>query len=119
MIHADSRRSRSVCRSRVTAYGCRHELTDGAKRLLADAGYPNGFELTMHRPNDRYVNDAAICQAVATNLARVGIKVNLQTETKTIATSHVDSRKFEEVNDARSLTASQRVRKTHFCLPRR
>ena len=36
----------------------------------------------MNCANDRYVNDAAICQAVAANLARVGVKVNLQTETK-------------------------------------
>ncbi len=56
--------------------------TEAAKKLLADAGYPNGFEVGMNCPNDRYVNDAAICQAVAANLARIGVKVNLQTETK-------------------------------------
>ncbi len=55
---------------------------DAAKKLLADAGYPNGFEVGMNCPNDRYVNDAAICQAVAANLARIGVKVNLQAETK-------------------------------------
>jgi peptide/nickel transport system substrate-binding protein len=55
---------------------------EGAKKLLAEAGYPNGFEVGMNCPNDRYVNDAAICQAVAANLARIGVKVNLQTETK-------------------------------------
>jgi peptide/nickel transport system substrate-binding protein len=53
-----------------------------SKKLLADAGYPNGFEVGMNCPNDRYVNDAQICQAVAANLARIGIKVNLQAETK-------------------------------------
>ena len=36
----------------------------------------------MNCPNDRYVNDAAICQAVAANLARIGVKVNLMAETK-------------------------------------
>ena len=55
---------------------------EAAKKLLADAGYPNGFEVGMNCPNDRYVNDGAICQAVAANLARIGVKVNLQTETK-------------------------------------
>jgi peptide/nickel transport system substrate-binding protein len=55
---------------------------EAAKKLLADAGYPNGFEVTMNCPNDRYVNDAAICQAVAANLARVGVKINLAAETK-------------------------------------
>jgi peptide/nickel transport system substrate-binding protein len=56
--------------------------TEAAKKLLADAGYPSGFEVTMNCPNDRYVNDAAICQAVAANLARIGVKINLQAETK-------------------------------------
>ena len=55
---------------------------EASKKLLADAGYPAGFEVGLNCPNDRYVNDAAICQAVAANLARVGVKVNLQTETK-------------------------------------
>jgi peptide/nickel transport system substrate-binding protein len=53
-----------------------------AKKLLADAGYPNGFEVTMNCPNDRYVNDARICQTVAANLARIGVKINLAAETK-------------------------------------
>ena len=55
---------------------------EAAKKLLADAGYPNGFEVTMNCPNDRYVNDARICQAVAANLSRVGVKINLAAETK-------------------------------------
>ncbi|MEO7547754.1 MAG: ABC transporter substrate-binding protein, partial [Ramlibacter sp.] len=53
-----------------------------AKKLLADAGYPNGFEVTMNCPNDRYVNDSRICQTVAANLARIGVKINLAAETK-------------------------------------
>jgi peptide/nickel transport system substrate-binding protein len=53
-----------------------------AKKLLDEAGYPNGFEVGMNCPNDRYVNDARICQAVAANLARVGVKVSLSAETK-------------------------------------
>ncbi len=53
-----------------------------AKKLLADAGYPAGFEVKMNCPNDRYVNDAAICQAVAANLAKIGVKINLEAETK-------------------------------------
>jgi peptide/nickel transport system substrate-binding protein len=55
---------------------------EAAKKLLADAGYPGGFEVGMNCPNDRYVNDGPICQAVAANLARIGVKVNLQAETK-------------------------------------
>ncbi len=55
---------------------------EAAKKLLADAGYPNGFEVAMNCPNDRYVNDAQICQAVAANLSRINVKINLQAETK-------------------------------------
>jgi peptide/nickel transport system substrate-binding protein len=55
---------------------------EAAKKLLADAGYPAGFEIKMNCPNDRYVNDGEICQAVAGMLARVGVKVNLEAESK-------------------------------------
>jgi peptide/nickel transport system substrate-binding protein len=48
-----------------------------AKKLLADAGYPNGFEVGMDCPNNRYINDEKICQAVAAMLARIGVKINL------------------------------------------
>ena len=55
---------------------------EAARKLLAEAGYPNGFEVSMNCPNDRYVNDGGICQAVAANLARINVKINLQAETK-------------------------------------
>jgi peptide/nickel transport system substrate-binding protein len=55
---------------------------EAAKKLLAEAGYPQGFEVTMNCPNDRYVNDARICQAVAANLSRIGVKIDLAAETK-------------------------------------
>src|SRR3979490_353917 len=55
---------------------------EGAKKLLTEAGYPAGFEVTMDCPNDRYVNDAAICQAVVGMLARIGVKVNLLAQPK-------------------------------------
>ena len=55
---------------------------EASKKLLGEAGYPQGFEVGMNCPNDRYVNDEDICKAVATMLARVGVKVNLMTETK-------------------------------------
>ncbi|MYN12444.1 ABC transporter substrate-binding protein [Pusillimonas sp. TS35] len=53
-----------------------------AKKLLADAGYPDGFSVQLDCPNDRYVNDEKICQAVASMLARVGIKIDLLAQTK-------------------------------------
>jgi peptide/nickel transport system substrate-binding protein len=53
-----------------------------AKKLLVEAGYPDGFEVGMNCPNDRYVNDSLICQAIAAMLARIDVKVNLTAETK-------------------------------------
>ncbi|MEO8565579.1 MAG: ABC transporter substrate-binding protein [Betaproteobacteria bacterium] len=50
----------------------------GAKKLLAEAGYPDGFGVTIHAPNNRYVNDAKIAQAVAQMLTRVGIATKVE-----------------------------------------
>lgn len=47
--------------------------TAQAKKLLAEAGYPDGFGITIHAPNNRYVNDEQIAQAVAQMLSRAGI----------------------------------------------
>jgi peptide/nickel transport system substrate-binding protein len=57
---------------------------DGAKKLLTEAGYPDGFEVTMDCPNDRYVNDAAICQAIVGMLARIGVKIDLLAQPKAL-----------------------------------
>jgi peptide/nickel transport system substrate-binding protein len=53
---------------------------DAAKKLLADAGYPNGFEVRLNCPNNRYVNDEEICQNVVAMWARVGVKAQLAAE---------------------------------------
>ena len=55
-----------------------------AKKLLADAGYPNGFELTLSSTNDRYVNDSQVAQAVAQYFTRIGIKTNVDAMTASI-----------------------------------
>jgi peptide/nickel transport system substrate-binding protein len=55
---------------------------DAAKKLLTAAGYPNGFGVTLDCPNDRYVNDAQICQAVTVMLAKIGVHATLNAETK-------------------------------------
>jgi peptide/nickel transport system substrate-binding protein len=55
-----------------------------AKALLADAGYPDGFEIGMDCPNNRYVNDEKICQAAVSMLAKIGIKVNLLAQPKAL-----------------------------------
>jgi len=57
---------------------------EGAKQLLADAGYPNGFELAISSTNDRYINDAQISQAVAQYLSRVGIKTTVDAMTRSV-----------------------------------
>ena len=53
-----------------------------AKSLMADAGYGDGFEVTLNCPNDRYINDEAICQATVGMLGQIGIKVNLDAKPK-------------------------------------
>jgi peptide/nickel transport system substrate-binding protein len=66
---------------------------DGAKRLLAEAGYPNGFAMTIHGPNNRYVNDDQIMQAVAQMLTRAGIQTRV--ETMPMSTYLARARKLE------------------------
>ncbi len=70
---------------------------DQAKKLLADAGYPNGFGVTLDCPNDRYVNDEAICTAAVSMLARIGVRVTLAAQTR--------ARFFAEVNAPRYNTS--------------
>ncbi len=83
-----------IMRGQATTTGCmalstagcpdpvleRHEPADlaGARKLLTDAGYPDGFTVTIDCPNDRYISDRDVCLAVAGMLARVGVtlKVN-------------------------------------------
>lgn len=63
-----------------------------AKELLAEAGYPDGFEITFDAPNDRYVNDAEIAQAVAAYWEKIGIKVNLNLMPKANFFKHISVR---------------------------
>ena len=56
----------------------------GAKRLLADAGYPNGFGFTLDCPNNRYINDEQICVAVAGMLAKIGLRVRVNAQPRAI-----------------------------------
>ncbi|MGQ0662913.1 MAG: ABC transporter substrate-binding protein [Pseudomonadota bacterium] len=48
-----------------------------ARQLLAEAGYPSGFEVTLDCPNNRYINDEEICLAITAMLAQVGIQARL------------------------------------------
>ena len=51
---------------------------EAARRLLAEAGYPNGFAVTLHSPNNRYINDEKAAQAIAGMLTRAGIDTKLE-----------------------------------------
>ncbi|MEO0357750.1 MAG: ABC transporter substrate-binding protein [Pseudomonadota bacterium] len=55
---------------------------DTAKGLMAEAGFGDGFSITLHCPNDRYINDEAICQAAVGMFAQIGITVNLDAKPK-------------------------------------
>lgn len=57
---------------------------EGAKKLLAEAGYPNGFEMTISSTSDRYINDGQVAQAVAQYLSRIGIKTSVDAMTASI-----------------------------------
>src|SRR6185503_445692 len=57
---------------------------NAAKKLLADAGYPQGFEITLDCPNNRYINDEKICVAVAAMLAQINIKVKVNAMPRTL-----------------------------------
>lgn len=63
-----------------------------AKALMKEAGYANGFEITMMAPNNRYVNDAKIAEATAQMLGKIGIKVNLKTIPKAQYWNEFDAR---------------------------
>jgi peptide/nickel transport system substrate-binding protein len=52
---------------------------EGAKKLLAEAGYPNGFAMTLHGPNNRYINDEKVAQALAQMFTRVGLDTKVET----------------------------------------
>lgn len=51
---------------------------EGARRLLAEAGYPKGFRVTLAGPNNRYINDEQILQTVAQLLTRIGIQTRVE-----------------------------------------
>jgi peptide/nickel transport system substrate-binding protein len=67
---------------------------EGARKLLAAAGYPNGFGMTIHGPNNRYVNDDQIGQTVAAMLQRVGIQTRLETMPMNVYLSRASKLEF-------------------------
>ena len=71
-----------------------------AQALMAEAGYADGFSITMMAPNNRYVNDDKIAQAVASMLSKINIKVDLQTMPKAQYWPKFDER-AADMNDDR------------------
>lgn len=57
---------------------------EGARALLAEAGFPQGFRITLNGPNDRYVNDAEIVQAIAQMWTRIGVRTTVETQPASI-----------------------------------
>ncbi|MBK3733357.1 ABC transporter substrate-binding protein [Azospirillum brasilense] len=70
-------------------YGNNPEITvatdaNKAKQLLAEAGYPKGFQLTLGTPNDRYINDDKVAQAVAQMFTRIGVQTQVDATTANV-----------------------------------
>jgi len=65
-----------------------------AKKLLAEAGYPNGFSITLGAPNGRYINDLKIAQAVAAMWSRIGVKTEVDAATPPVFFKNRDSFKY-------------------------
>ncbi|MCG2632957.1 MULTISPECIES: ABC transporter substrate-binding protein [Bradyrhizobium] len=68
---------------------------DQAKQLMAEAGYPNGFSVTLNCPNDGMVNDERICQAVVAMLAKIGVTVHLDVQPSAVVWPLVLNRKTD------------------------
>ncbi|AOY95559.1 peptide ABC transporter substrate-binding protein [Cupriavidus sp. USMAA2-4] len=62
-----------------------------ARALLAEAGYPNGFAITLHCTNDRYLNDEAICQAAAGFLGRIGVRTTVAARPLALQTAAINN----------------------------
>ncbi len=65
-----------------------------ARSLLAQAGYPQGFKLTIHAPNDHYVNDRQVVQTIATMLTRAGIQTEVQLMPPSVFFTRANKREF-------------------------
>ena len=71
---------------------------EAAKTLLAEAGYPDGFPVTFDCPNDRYVNDEAICTAIVPMLERIGIQVTPNFQTKSLHFDKIGGKQGNETS---------------------
>ena len=65
-----------------------------AKALLAEAGYPKGFRITLHGPNDRYVNDSKIIQSIGQMWSRIGVQTTVEGLTWPSYVGHANKRDY-------------------------
>ena len=65
-----------------------------AKALLAEAGFPNGFSLTLHSSSDRYPGDAQVAQAIGQMFARGGLRVNVEVVPYSVYAAAATARKY-------------------------
>jgi peptide/nickel transport system substrate-binding protein len=96
---------------------------DGAKKLLAEAGFPSGFAVTLTGPNNRYINDEQVLQACAQMLARIGIRTAVEAAPMSVFLARVRAQEtsfallgwgsFAADLALRSLAASPNTEKGH------
>jgi len=67
---------------------------DAARKLLAEAGYPDGFRITLHGPNDRYINDGRIVQAIGQFWTRMGVRTAVDAQPWTTFVSRAGKQEF-------------------------
>jgi peptide/nickel transport system substrate-binding protein len=88
----------------------------GAKKLLAEAGYPNGFGLTVASTNDRYINDAAMTQAVAQMWTRLGLKIIVNTLPKAVYFPRAVKLEFSVLLSGNSTDTSEPLSQLNYLL---
>jgi peptide/nickel transport system substrate-binding protein len=89
---------------------------DGAKKLLAEAGYPNGFGLTVASTNDRYINDAAMTQAVGQMWSRLGLKIVVDTLPKAVYFPRAVKLEFSVLLSGNSTDTSEPLSQLNYLL---
>lgn len=87
-----------------------------AKKLLTDAGYPNGFAMTLAGPNDRYPNDATVAQTVAQMWSKLGLKMTVDTMPKSMYFTRVNNLDFSASLTGNSSDTAEPMSQLVYCL---
>jgi peptide/nickel transport system substrate-binding protein len=82
---------------------------EAANALLAAAGYPQGFSVTLDCPNNRWINDEAICRAIAAQLGEVGINVAANPQPKQLFFAKRDNRETDFFFDSWATIDSESI----------